>query len=81
MDTCEECGTQFPPRTAIERLGLSRGRLNTPAVPPWVRCPRCGHSFRSREMRYFGFMTARQLHFALVVGLIAMVGFAFLGNR
>ena len=60
---------------------MSPGRLNTPAIPSWVRCPRCGHCFPSRGIRYFGFITARQLLFALAVGLIAMVGFAFLGQR
>jgi len=81
MDTCEACGTQFPTRSAIERLGLSRGWLNTPAIPPWVECPRCGHTFRSSGIRYFGFLTAGQLHVVVAVGLIAMVSFAFLGGR
>jgi hypothetical protein len=72
---------QFPTRSAIEGLGLSPGRLNTPAIPSWVRCPRCRHTFRSSGIRYFGFLTAGQLHIAIAVGFIAMVSFAFLGGR
>ena len=69
METCASCGTQFRTREAIENFGRSRSHVNWPAIPPWVECPKCSSSFRSRGIRYFGFIPAT--HFRIGIFIFA----------
>ena len=76
QETCPKCGVVFPPRSAIVDLGLARSLLQRHEIPPRVKCPSCSMQFKSREIRYFGFMDASRFRGCLVlVALLATAAF------
>ena len=79
-ERCPRCGAHFETRAAILDLGQARGFLDIPAIPPRVSCPGCKYEFHAKGMRYFGFLTPRQvqLGLALFVVAFAIAGLYFL---
>ena len=73
-ETCGKCGAQFPARWAIADLGLKR-HLQWHSIPPRVRCPSCANEFLTQNIRYFGFISAKDLkRIILLAAAIACLG-------
>ena len=75
-ESCPKCGTEFPPRSALVDLGLAPSLLQRHEIPPRVQCPGCSLRFRSRAIRYFGFLDAFSFRGLLVLAaLLATAAF------
>ena len=75
-ESCPKCGTAFSPRSAVVALGLSPSLFQRHEIPPRVQCPNCSLQFRSRAIRYFGFLDASSFRGLLVLtALLAAAAF------
>lgn len=59
LETCTGCSARFDARAALVAWGVPAffNMFNTSGVSLLVRCPNCGRQFRSRKIKFFGFMT------------------------
>lgn len=76
QESCPKCGTRFSPRSAVVDLGVAPSLFQRHDIPPRVQCPGCSLQFRSRAIRYFGFLDASSFKGALILAaLLAAVAF------
>lgn len=75
-ESCPRCGAEFPPRPAVVDLGVAPSLFHRHEIPPRVQCTGCSLQFRSRAIRYFGFLDASSFRGLLVLAaLLAMAAF------
>ncbi|GAB2668741.1 hypothetical protein GCM10027193_23500 [Arenimonas aestuarii] len=65
---CPGCGAEFRTRSAIVDFGVAPTIWLRHQIPPTVKCPACALRFRSRAIRYFGFLDASRFRGLLVLG-------------
>jgi len=81
QETCPRCMTEFSaaanrahPNAIVEAFAVKwiSTKITHSAL---VACPRCGHRFPSNHVRFFGFLSLRQVRLVFVVyvaGLLAI---------
>jgi hypothetical protein len=72
LEFCPKCSHRFESRGTLVYGGvpLIFGIVTAPGVSTKVRCPGCGHLFSAEQIRFFGFLSADALRWALVLGVI-----------
>ena len=77
-EVCPKCSARFAARDAL----VSGGAVVTaglfiafPGVSAAVRCPGCSHTFESRTIRFFGFLSPNALKWSLVAAVVLGVSF------
>ena len=81
-ETCPQCGDDFSaaanrayPNPIVEAFAVKwlSAKITDSAL---VSCPKCRHRFRSNQVRFFGFLSLRQIRlvFLFYIGGLLMVG-------
>ena len=75
LEICPRCSARFEARDALIWGGvpLLLGIVTTPGVSTKVRCPGCGHSFSATQIRFFGFLSANALRWAMLLAAVGAV--------
>lgn len=75
LETCTGCSTRFDARSALVSWGLPPffNMFTASGVSLLVRCPHCGRQFRSRKIRFFGFLSPNGLGLLVVAILLLCI--------
>ena len=75
LETCTGCSAKFDARAALVSWGVPAffNMYTASGVSMLVQCPNCGRRFRSRKVRFFGFLTPNGLGLLVVAILLLCV--------
>jgi uncharacterized Zn-finger protein len=82
-ETCPRCKTVFSagtnrahPNPWAQVLTFNKGPDAEIAESALVACPSCGHRFSSEQVRFFGFLSARQIRWVFMAYIASFIAIA-----
>ena len=81
-EICPRCQAHFEAREALVWGGvpLLFGVITAPGVSTKVQCPGCNYRFSATKIRFFGFLSANGLRWALMLAFFAGILFFVLAS-
>jgi len=75
LETCTGCAARFDARAALVSWGVPAffNMYTASGVSMLVQCPNCRRRFRSRKIRFFGFLTPNGLGLLVLAILLLCV--------
>lgn len=75
LETCTGCAAKFDARAALVSWGVPAffNMCTASGVSMLVQCPNCGRRFRSRKIRFFGFLSPNGLGLLVLAILLLCV--------
>ena len=75
LESCTGCSARFDARAALVSWGVPAffNMYTASGVSMLVQCPNCGRRFRSRKVRFFGFLSPNGLGLLVLAILLLCV--------
>jgi hypothetical protein len=71
FETCPKCSAHFEGRSALLWGGIATYKgLTLPAASSKICCPGCRYIFASKDVRFFGFLSAPALGLVLLTAVV-----------